>query len=252
MSKKDIILNMKPKDFAKLVETSTSYTNLLHNLGFTNGRFKYLIENRIQKEHINISHFNIQQRGKIWNKSKEEFADIVSKAKSYHGILKYYVETNGGFFGTVKNRIKIEKLDISHFDPHWYNKQKCHQKGGKTKLEEILVENSTLTKGYILKKKLLKAELKEDICEICGLGNKWNGKPITLQLDHINGNHSDNRITNLRILCPNCHSQTDTFCGGNKNTKNRCLDCDKKIGKSSKRCRNCYTKYRKTEEKGTD
>ena len=79
MSKKDIILNMKPKDFAKLVETSTSYTNLLHNLGFTNGRFKYLIENRIQKEHINISHFNIQQRGKIWNKSKEEFADIVSK-----------------------------------------------------------------------------------------------------------------------------------------------------------------------------
>ena len=152
MSKKDIILNMKPKDFAKLVETSTSYTNLLHNLGFTNGRFKYLIENRIQKEHINISHFNIQQRGKIWNKSKEEFADIVSKAKSYHGILKYYGETNGGFIGTVKNRIKIEKLDISHFDPHWYNKQKCHQKGGKTKLEEILVENSTLTKGYILKK----------------------------------------------------------------------------------------------------
>lgn len=46
---------------------------------------------------------------------------------------------------------------------------------------------------------------------MCGIGNEWNGKPLTLQLDHINGDHSDNRLENLRILCPNCHSQTSTW-----------------------------------------
>jgi hypothetical protein len=83
----------------------------------------------------------------------------------------------------------------------------------------------------------------EEKCEICEIGNEWNGKPLTLQLDHINGIHLDNRIENLRILCPNCHSQTATFCGRNVSTKNRCLDCNKKISKSSKRCLDCALKF---------
>lgn len=61
----------------------------------------------------------------------------------------------------------------------------------------------------ILKTKLL--EIKEEICEICKIGPIWNNMPLTLQIDHINGNNKDNRIENLRFLCPNCHSQTDTF-----------------------------------------
>lgn len=50
-------------------------------------------------------------------------------------------------------------------------------------------------------------------CSICGNTGEWNSKKLVLQLDHINGIHNDNRIENLRLLCPNCHSQTDTFCG---------------------------------------
>ncbi|MGB2240169.1 MAG: HNH endonuclease [Pseudomonadales bacterium] len=53
-------------------------------------------------------------------------------------------------------------------------------------------------------------------CSSCGIGDEWNGKPITLQLDHINGVNNDHRLDNLRMLCPNCHSQTDTWCGRNK------------------------------------
>jgi len=53
-------------------------------------------------------------------------------------------------------------------------------------------------------------------CECCGLGAEWQGKPITLQVDHIDGNAENNLKTNLRLICPNCHSQTDTFAGGNK------------------------------------
>jgi hypothetical protein len=59
-----------------------------------------------------------------------------------------------------------------------------------------------------------------------------NGSPLTLQLDHKNGDNTDNRLENLRILCPNCHSQTHTFSGGNKrvNDKNFCKSCNKQIG----------------------
>ena len=66
-----------------------------------------------------------------------------------------------------------------------------------------------------IKGKLIREGLKENKCEICGLINEWNGKPLVLQLHHINGNHTDNRLENLQILCPNCHSQTDTYCGSN-------------------------------------
>lgn len=67
--------------------------------------------------------------------------------------------------------------------------------------------------GQFLKKKLIESGLKKDECEICGLSNIWNNKLLILSLDHINGDHYDNRIENIRITCPNCHSQTDTFCG---------------------------------------
>lgn len=57
----------------------------------------------------------------------------------------------------------------------------------------------------------------EDKCSLCGLGDSWNGKALTLQLDHIDGDNLNNEISNLRIICPNCHTQTPTYCR-NKNT----------------------------------
>ena len=71
--------------------------------------------------------------------------------------------------------------------------------------------------GQAVKQRLLKEGIKEDYCEVCGLGNRWNDRFLVLQLDHINGVKTDWRIENLRIICPNCHSQTSTFTG--KNTK---------------------------------
>ena len=81
----------------------------------------------------------------------------------------------------------------------------------KIPLKDILVENSSY-QSTKLKKRLVDEGIKKDYCEICGQGNTWNDKLLVLQLDHINGIHTDNRLENLRIVCPNCHTQTDTFC----------------------------------------
>ena len=80
--------------------------------------------------------------------------------------------------------------------------------------DEIFIENSPYVNNRIeLKKRLYEAGIFEEICIECGNGPVWNGKPLVLQLDHINGVNNDHRIENLRIMCPNCHTQTETYAG---------------------------------------
>jgi 5-methylcytosine-specific restriction endonuclease McrA len=88
----------------------------------------------------------------------------------------------------------------------------------------MFVENSKAftngTAGKSLRKRLLRLGKDDKLCSICGLYAEWNNKPIKMQLDHINGIHSDNRFDNLRFVCPNCHTQTDTFSGRNNKKEN--------------------------------
>ena len=88
--------------------------------------------------------------------------------------------------------------------------------GAKTKipLDEILAGDHPYYQTLKLKKRLIREGIFENKCSCCGLA-EWQGKEIALQLDHISGDNSDHRKQNLRLLCPNCHSQTDTWCGRN-------------------------------------
>lgn len=86
---------------------------------------------------------------------------------------------------------------------------------------EHYLENDTKVSSHTLKLKLFSSGLKLKICEVCER-QEWNGKPIPLELDHMDGNHSNNKLENLRILCPNCHAQTPTYKINNrKSTKLR-------------------------------
>ena len=113
------------------------------------------------------------------------------------------MQPQGGNYKRVYQLISKYNLDISHFKTEPWNKGK-HFKHTQHNLEDLLVENSPITGTTHLKQRLIKAGLKTDCCEVCGnIGHN--------ELHHINGNSTDNRIENLQILCPNCHSKTNNY-----------------------------------------
>jgi hypothetical protein len=186
--------------------------------------------------------------------TKEQLAIAVANSTClFQALQKVFLNPRSGHYPGIKKRIKEWNIDTSHFvvsrGGGWNRGQECGARWGRRiPLEEILVENSTYVNNVTLKRRLLKFGLKQHKCEVCGMGAEWNGKSLVLQLDHINGIHSDNRIENLRIICPNCHTQTSTFCSRNRKTRidNYC-GCGNKIGLKSKTCVSCRAKIsRKT------
>lgn len=153
----------------------------------------------------------------------KQLVDAVKENKSIYGILRSLgLKINGNSHKVIKCRIKDLDLDTSHFTGKGWCKDEKHnefvQKFVEYPLEDVLIKDSTYLHANGLKRKLLKAGVLEDRCYKCGI-TKWQDEPITLQLHHINGDRSDNRLRNLTILCPNCHSQTPNYAG--KNIKKR-------------------------------
>jgi hypothetical protein len=108
-------------------------------------------------------------------------------------------------------------------------------------LAELLVEGSTYPRGH-LKRRLFAEGIKEPRCEVCGQGELWRGARMALILDHVNGVWNDNRLENLRILCPNCNATLDTHCG-RKNKRERaeraCAYCGERFWPRARRQRFC-------------
>lgn len=156
-------------------------------------------------------------RNRSWSvKQLEEAAKISS---SFRQILtKLGLREAGGNYEQLKKYVTEFKIDISHFRGKAWKKGLQIPREPVIPLSQILRTNSFF-QSYKLKLRLFKEGLKKEACEECAWANRSEDGRIPLELDHINGDRHDNRLENLRVLCPNCHSLKPTHRGKNKKAR---------------------------------
>ncbi len=151
----------------------------------------------------------------------EQLTYAVRESTSYRQVLqKLGLRPAGGNYAQIKKYIKEHKLSVGHFKGKAWSKGLTGVGVFRRSLESILVEGSDY-QSYKLKKRLFAAGLKKPTCELCGWAKQSKDGRIPLELDHVNGVGTDNRIENLRILCPNCHSLQPTHRGLNQKRKKK-------------------------------
>lgn len=185
-----------------------------------------------------------------------EITDAIKSSFSIADVLrKLNLIAAGGNYKTINKFIKDFSIDTSHFSGQLWSKGKTWENiKMRTPLEEILVEHSNFNSNS-LKKRLFSADIKSKQCESCNL-TEWLDSPIALELHHINGINTDNRIENLQVLCPNCHARTDNYRGRNQKRKTDSFEEEKntsvinhtKKEKTKINCLFCNKEFEKSRE----
>ena len=173
--------------------------------------------------------------------SNQEFAEIVKKSFNYSDCLRLlgYNSNSGASTKRLKQKIKQLNIDASHFTTNNVVLNKI-----KRTRENVFCKNSTCSQKIL--RDWYKKENIEYICTICGQKPEWNGKPLTLILDHIDGDNKNDQLDNLRWVCPNCNMQLDTTNARNPHRTHEfhyCDICGRQINYRQKRCSDCIKKH---------
>lgn len=159
---------------------------------------------------------------------EEARAAIAHSLNFSQALRKLGMRPAGGNHATLRRYAEhVWNISTSHFDPHAAQRDALRRANQPQPIEEILVEHSSYCRTS-LKKRLFREGLKQPICEMCGQGEIWRGRHMSLILDHTNGHATDNRLENLRIVCPNCAATLDTHCGKlshRPRTERSCVTC---------------------------
>ncbi|WCN01553.1 HNH endonuclease signature motif containing protein [Streptomyces sp. M92] len=177
-------------------------------------RRRYLFD-RMRKLGVDVSHF--EREGAKW--TREVLEPVVAASTSVNEVLRRLgLDPVGGHHTNISRRIKAYGIDTSHFTSAVRTERQRHNQRRRT-AEEILVEDTSARARRIPGSRLKRAMRElgmEERCALCGIEAAWLGEPLPLEVDHVDGNWRNNRIANLRMLCPNCHSTTDTYRGRSK------------------------------------
>lgn len=169
--------------------------------------------------------------------SESDARDAVARSTCWADALRALgYPVKGANFRTLRRWVEHWSISTEHFDPHIGRRRAGRAR--EIPLSEILVEGSTYNR-YNLKQRLVATGLLESRCELCGQGEVWHGRRMSLVLDHINGVSNDNRLENLRLVCANCAATLDTHCGRNLPRERVCPGCGESFVPRHIRHRHC-------------
>jgi hypothetical protein len=169
--------------------------------------------------------------------TQEEARAAIAASRSYTEALRRLgMRAAGGNHRTIRRYAEeVWRIPVDHFDPDAVRRARLGRPT--TPLEQVLVEGSTYQRTR-LKERLFAEGLNERRCELCGQGELWQGRRMSLILDQVNGVHDDNRLEKLRIVCANCNATLDTHCGRNN-----------RLPQEQRACLHCGTPFRPRHER---
>jgi hypothetical protein len=234
------------------IASSETWKEVLEALGYPYyGKNIGTVRKWAARWNIDVSHLPKGRTGLQHRFTPSEARAAIEASRSWAEALRRlgYCQT-GANPKTLQRRAREWGISSAHFDPSAASNDALRRKP--RPLDEILVNGSTYSRSS-LKQRLYSAGLKERRCELCGQDEYWRGKRIGLVLDHVNGVRDDNRIENLRIVCPNCAATLDTHCGRkNRSTleQRECMRCGSaflpRSGEQQYCSRYCGTRWDRT------
>jgi len=207
MNVADVLRGMDPIELVHLYKQTGSIQKSLRILNLS-GKARCTTE--LFKQIINNADPGIVKIVNIRNcYTIKDIQDAVNESICMSDVLrKLRLTTHGTCSKVIKRLMIAHNIDFSHFNIGEAMKRNRHRWD-----DSVFRENSPLPRASINAFVRRRMVLGPEICSECGISTQYNNKPIRLTVDHINGVNDDNRLTNLRWLCPNCHSQTETYCG---------------------------------------